>query len=87
MTWVTKKKAAELLGMSDGSIRSKIARKWTRGVHYAIIDGSTWINLEEVEAWIIREAFEQCAESSRSVTPLPASGTKKRLTSPSLGLV
>jgi hypothetical protein len=77
----------QALGMTEGSIRSKIARKWQRGVHYAIIDGSTWINLEEVQAWITREASGQLEAGYRSDIPSMASGTKRRSISPRLGLV
>ncbi len=45
--WVTKARARELLGLTDGQIRSKIARRWTRGQHFAIIDGSTSVNMRE----------------------------------------
>lgn len=85
--WVLKSRAIELLGFSEGQIRSKIARKWTRGRHFAIIDGQTWVNLREVQEWITHEASGQCEEKSRSGTALPESGTKKRLTSNRLGLV
>ena len=87
MSWVTKKKAAEKLGLTEGQIRSKIARKWKRGIHYAIIDGGTWINIGEVQKWITREASGQCEGASRSDTPLGNSGTKKRSTSSRLNLV
>lgn len=30
--WVSKRRACELLGMTDGAIRSKIARKWQHWV-------------------------------------------------------
>jgi hypothetical protein len=85
--WVTKRRAMEILGMTDGSIRSKVARKWQRGVHYAIIDGSTWVNLEEVQQWITREASGQCEASSRSATPSTGNGSRRRSTSQRLGLV
>ena len=55
--WVSKRRACELLGMTDGAIRSKISRKWQRGVHYAVIDGGTWVNIREVQQFIAEEAL------------------------------
>lgn len=85
--WVSKARACELLGLSDGKVRSKIARKWTQGIHYAIIDGGTWINLREVQAWITREASGQCEDESRSDTASAVSGLKKPSTYDRLGVV
>jgi hypothetical protein len=87
ISWVTKRAAMQALGMTDGAIRSKISRKWQRGVHYAIIDGSTWINLEEVQLWITQQASDQCGADCRSAIPSMGSGTRKRSTSSRLGLV
>ena len=85
--WVTKRRACELLGLTDGAIRSKMARKWTKGVHYAIIDGRTWVNIAEVEGWITQEACAQGPDEYRSGIQSTGQSSRKRSTSPRLGLV
>ena len=61
--WVSKKKAADLLGITDGQIRSKIQRNiWLKDSHYRVIDRSTWINIEEVQKWICPETLPYTAE-------------------------
>ena len=84
--WVTKRKAQEELGLTDGSMRHKIAKVWQRGKHFAIVDGRTWVNLEEVQAWITREASDQRETRSKSAN-LKGRDRKKRSTPGRLNLV
>ena len=65
--WVSKKKAADLLGITDGQIRSKIQRNiWLKDSHYRVIDRATWINIEEVQKWICPETYICTTENLES---------------------
>lgn len=75
---VTKARACELLGLTDGQIRSKIQRCWTRGFHYGIIDQRTWVHLGRVEEWLIREGFDRTTDEFRSPGPTEVDATTKR---------
>jgi len=48
--WVTKPKTSEVTGLTVRQIESRIQRGiWHRGVHCAVIDGTTMINLGAVD--------------------------------------
>jgi hypothetical protein len=86
--WVTKQKLEELTGFTTNQIRSKIQRGiWERGLHYAVVDGRTMLNVRRIEEWIIQKVSDQEAIGCRSATAQAENGSRKRSTSARLGLV
>lgn len=76
--WVSKKKAADLLGITDGQIRSKIQRNvWLKDSHYRVIDRATWINIEEVQKWICPNTSNITMDHLESTLCLKAKGLEK----------
>lgn len=88
MTWVTRKKAQEELGLSHSAIRHKISTgQWRQGAEWVKVDGRLWIDLEGVENWICQKASELntdglSTDSSLKEKPLrtPRASLQMRLT-------
>lgn len=55
MKWVKARKYCEMTGETFGSIRAKRrAGHFIEGVHYIVApDRNMWINIEEVEKWLV----------------------------------
>lgn len=51
-TFVSKKKAARMLGVNQKIIENWMFRHWKRGLHYVVIGRTTMINLTELEKWM-----------------------------------
>ena len=56
MKWVKLKKYCELSGDTSNAIHAKRRKgEWLDGIHCKIApDGNLWINIEEVEKWVIQ---------------------------------
>lgn len=53
MKWVTVKKCADMLGLSEEAIRAlKKKGEWREKVHWVKRNGRVFINLEKVNLWI-----------------------------------
>jgi hypothetical protein len=77
MRYVLIKRAAELTGYSVQAIESKIAKsQWLEGLHYKKApDGRVFIDLEEIERWIIQGSMNITGRSgSRSSGKASAAG-------------
>lgn len=82
MTWVTRKKAQEELGLSHSAIRHKISTgQWRQGAEWVKVDGRLWIDLEGVENWICQRALESRTVSLNTESQSTVNGfrTKRAL--------
>jgi len=53
-TWVKLKKYSELTGDSPAAVHARRrSGKWRDGIQCKVIDDSLWINIPEVEGWLV----------------------------------
>lgn len=70
MQWVTKVKAAEVIGLSIRQIEGRIQRGlWVRGAHFAVVDGVTMVNLSAIDALHADRAQHQLSPGVSSRQP------------------